>query len=138
MALPAIIMLDTNIASHMIRREHRAAIMHHMQSIPLNRLCLSAITEAELRAGVARKPEAKRLARQVEAFLKNIETLPWDSDAADYYASMCAKLEKAGTPIGELDALIAAHALSMNALLVTSDKAFRHVKGLKTADWTKP
>lgn len=138
MLLPASIMLDTNIASYIIRDQHSPAINAHLQKIPHNRLCLSVISEAELRFGIARKPEATRLARNLRTFLGTIEVLPWDSDAAEIYGTLRASLETTGTPIGNLDTLIAAHALCVGALLVTSDKTFRHVKGLKTADWTKP
>lgn len=138
MALPAIIMLDTNIASYIIRDQHSKAIAAHMQTVPLNRLCISSISEAELRYGIALNPGATKLAKAVGSFLQRIESLPWDSAVAECYANVRAQLKKRGTPLANLDMLIAAHALSMSALLVTNDNAFRHIKGLKTADWTKP
>lgn len=138
MALPAILMLDTNIASYIAKGRHAEAIKRHIRAVPSNRLCFSTITEAELRVGLALNPKATRLTQEVTALLNRIEALPWDSDAAEQYASIGAQLSKVGTPIGQMDLLIAAHALAVGATLVTNDKAFRHVVGLKTVDWTKP
>lgn len=137
MKLPAIIMLDTNIASYAMRGQH-PALNAHLQQVPLNRLCISVISEGELRYGLALKPDMKPLNADVTAFLSRVDSLPWDSDAAEIYGPLRAALRKAGTPLGSLDELIAAHALAVGATLVTNDKAFRHVVGLKTVDWTKP
>ncbi len=60
----------------------------------------------------------------------------WDMEAARHYGALRASLERAGKPMGNLDTMIAAHALALNTVLVTHDQAFQRVKGLKTADWT--
>ncbi len=98
---------------------------------------ISVVTEAELRFGVARKPEAVRLKLAVEEFLLRVEVHPWDSQAAQHYAQLRASLERAGKPMGNLDMMIAAQALATEAALVTHDRVFRRVKGLKVDDWTK-
>jgi tRNA(fMet)-specific endonuclease VapC len=98
---------------------------------------ISAVTEAELRFGVARKPGAIRLKTAVEEFLLRVEVLPWDSAAAEEYAEVRADLERTGKPMGNLDLLIAAHAISAQLVLVTHDHVFRRIKRLKVEDWTK-
>jgi tRNA(fMet)-specific endonuclease VapC len=99
---------------------------------------ISVVTEAELRFGVARLPLAAKLGIAVEEFLLRVEILPWDSQAAHHYARLRAALEEHGEPMGNLDLMIAAHALAAEAVLVTSDRVFRRVKGLRIEDWTKP
>ncbi len=137
MHYPAIIMLDTNIVIYAVRGTSEA-LNRHLRHVPINRLCVSSITEGELRYGLACNPKATHTADDVLAFLRRVESLPWDSDAAGRYGTLRATLRQAGTPLDNLDTLIAAHALSIGALLVTNDRAFRQIKGLKTVDWTKP
>jgi tRNA(fMet)-specific endonuclease VapC len=127
-------MLDTNAVSRIIRdpspeREAR------LQAVPPADLCISAITEGELRFGLARRPAARRLAEVVEAFLARVDILPWDSVAAARYGELRAGLETQGTPLADLDTLIAAHALAAEAVLVTADKAFGRVPDLTVEDW---
>lgn len=129
-------MLDTNVASHLLRGGN-AALIGRMQVQPLTTVCISVVTEAELRYGLARKPAAKALHGAVSEFLVRVQALPWDSDAAARYAELRAALEAAGTPLGNMDTLIAAHALAAGATLVTNDQAFRHVTGLMVEDWTR-
>jgi tRNA(fMet)-specific endonuclease VapC len=100
-------------------------------------LGISVLTEAELRFAVAKKPEAARLGVAVEEFLLRVEILPWDSDAAKSYARMRANPERGGEPLGNLDMMIATHALAAEAVLVTHDRVFHRVKGLKIEDWSK-
>lgn len=106
--------------------------------IPMAEVGVSVITEAELRFGVARLPQAAKLGIAVEEFLLRVEVLPWDSDAAQHYARLRAALEAHGEPIGNLDLMIAAHALAADAVLVTSDRIFSRVKGLTVEDWRRP
>ena len=88
-------------------------------------MCISAITEGELRFGLARRPEAVRLARVVEEFLlQGRRTALGQRRRQDRYGQLRRHLESAGTPMGALDILIAAHALAADAILVTSDAAF--------------
>ena len=73
----------------------------------------------------------------IDEFLLRVDSLPWDSNAARRYADVRAALEIAGTPMGNLDMMIAAHALAEEAVLVTNDRSFRRLKKLKIEDWTK-
>ena len=73
----------------------------------------------------------------VEEFLLRVEILPWDSDAAKQHALLRAALEREGKPMGNLDMMIAAQALAAEAVLVTHDRVFGRVRGLKAEDWSK-
>ena len=113
-------------------------VRERLVKVPMAQVAISAVTEAELRFGAARKPEATRLKIAVDEFLLRVESLPWDSEAAQQYARVRAALESGGEPMGNLDLTIAAQALAVQAVLVTNDHALRRLKHLKTEDWTKP
>jgi tRNA(fMet)-specific endonuclease VapC len=127
-------MLDTNTVSYFLKQH--PGVTKRITELPLDSLCLSVISEGELRYGLARKPEAKNLHKVVQEFLKRIDVLTWNGDAAQHYGNLRAELEAKGDSLGSLDMLIAAHAFSMGATLVTNDKAFTRVKKLKVEDWT--
>ena len=97
---------------------------------------ISSITEAELRYGAARRPDATTLHEIIEEFLLRTTILAWDSTAAQEYGLLRASLERAGQPIGNLDLMLAVHALAIGAILVTNDRAFARIKKLKTENWT--
>lgn len=131
-------LLDTNTASYIIKGEP-AVIRERLLNVPMANVCVSAITEAELLRGVAKKPGAKRLSIAVKEFLLRVEILPWDSDAADAYAKLRTVCENEGKPLGAMDMLIAAHSVAVEAVLITNDKAFYNVENhLLLEDWTKP
>jgi tRNA(fMet)-specific endonuclease VapC len=129
-------LLDTNTASYAIKG-NVARVREQLLKIAMADVGISVITEAELRFGVARLPSAIRLKDLVEEFLLRVEVLPWNSATANHYAEIRAALERSGKPMGNMDMLIAAHALSVEAVLVTHDRVFRRVKGLKIEDWSK-
>lgn len=130
-------MLDTNTASYIIKGEPASA-RANLLKVPMASVCISAITEAELLRGVAKKPKAKRLPLAVKEFLLRVEILPWGSGAAKAYASLRTACENEGKPLGAMDMLIAAHSVADGAILITNDKAFYHVQHhLKVEDWTK-
>jgi tRNA(fMet)-specific endonuclease VapC len=129
-------LLDTNIASYVIKG-NIPRVRERLLRVPMAQLAISAVTEAELLFGAARKPEAVRLKVAVEEFLLRVEALPWDSKAARHYADVRATQEHHGKPMGNLDMMIAAHALAVEAVLVTNDRAFRRLGKLKLEDWTK-
>jgi len=129
-------LLDTNIASYVIKG-NIPRVRQRLLKVPMAEIAISAVTEAELRFGVARKPEAVRLGIAVEEFLLRVDVLPWHSEAAKQYAQVRSALERVGQPMGNLDLMIAAQALAAQAVLVTNDHTFRHVKHLKIEDWTK-
>ena len=127
-------MLDTDTASYIIKGT-APAVDARLRLLTVKQVCISAITRAELRFGV-RLSGASRLAAEVERFLSAVCTLPWDGAAADQFAEVRAGLEKAGTPIGTMDTMIAAHAKTVGAILVTNNvKHFRLVEGLPIENW---
>jgi tRNA(fMet)-specific endonuclease VapC len=128
-------LLDTNIVSHLLREQ--PAVVRHVTSVPMASLCLSAITEGELLFGLAKRPAARQLQVAVRELLRRVEVLPWDSVAAACYGPMRATLTQQGKTIAPLDLLIATHALSINAVLVTNDQAFRQMTDLQIEDWTR-
>jgi tRNA(fMet)-specific endonuclease VapC len=129
-------LLDTNTVSYIIK-----GIFPHVRErllkVRVSEVGISVVTEAELRFGVARLPQATKLAFVVEEFLLRVDVLPWDSPAARHYARLRATLEEHGEPMGNLDLMIAAQALAAGAILVSNDRVFRRVKGLKVEDWTR-
>jgi tRNA(fMet)-specific endonuclease VapC len=129
-------LLDTNTASYIIKG-NVPGVRERLLKVPMSRLLISAVTEAELLYGAARKRESVRLKTAVDEFLLRVDSLPWDSDAARRYADLRAALELAGTPMGNLGMMIAAHALAAEAILVTNDRSFRRLKHLKIEDWTR-
>jgi len=130
-------LLDTNTVSYIIKGIF-PRVRDHLLRVPIAEVAISAITEAELRFGVARLPQAAKLGVVVEEFLRRIEILPWDSIAARHYARVRSLLERSGQPMGNLDLMSASHALAVDAIIVTNDRVFRTVKGLTIEDWTKP
>lgn len=128
-------LLDTNTVSHLLK-EH-PVVARRIVATPIAALCISAITEGELRFGLAKRPEAKRLHLAVKEFLRRVDVLPWDSAVAERYGQMRAEMERQGKVLASLDGLIAAHAQAVGAVLVSSDKAFGQVAGLAVEDWTR-
>lgn len=128
-------MLDTNTASSVLKAQPR--VLARLAAETPERICLSVVTEAELLFGVAKRPEARKLRVAVDEFLAAIEVLPWSSATARRYATIRAELEGRGKPLGALDLLIAAHAVEHDAILVTNDRAFGAVPGLRLEDWTQ-
>lgn len=129
-------MLDTNIISYLLRGRH-PALEERLRQHPVDAVCMSAVTRAELRYGLARRPDAARLAREVERLLQGVAALPWDDAAADAYGIVRATLEGRGQPIGALDTMIAVHALVTDTTLVTNNlNEFRRVPGLRVENWT--
>jgi len=129
-------LLDTNVASCIIKG-NSPAVDRRLVKVAMAQLAISAVTEGELRFGAARLPHATRLHNMIEDFFLRVAVLPWDSDAALQYGQLRATLERDGQPMGNLDTMIAAHALALDAVLVTNDHAFARIKKLKVVDWTK-
>jgi tRNA(fMet)-specific endonuclease VapC len=135
--MPAIrYLLDTNMASYIIKGNF-PKVRQRLEKVPMAKVGISSVTEAELRFGVERRPEATRLKTIVDEFLMRVEILAWDSEAAKRHASLRAALERDGTPMGSLDMMIAAQALASESILVTNDQVFRRVKKLRIEDWTR-
>lgn len=134
--MPVHYLLDTNTASYIIKG-NVPHVRDRLQKIPMSEVGVSAVTEAELRFGVARKPHVARLHLAVEEFLLRVDILPWDSSAAQHYAILRSAMEDSGTPMGNLDMMIAAQALAADATLVTHDRVFQRVRHLEIEDWTR-
>ena len=126
-------MLDTDTVSFVLRGEGNAGA--NLTAHAPSAVCLSAISLSEVWFG-AEKRHSKRLHRLVETFLTAVDVVPFDAVAAALFGRLAADLEGTGSPIGVLDTLIAAHAMSLNLTLVSNNsKHFTRVKGLKTVNW---
>ena len=127
-------LLDTNTCIYIINR-HPPQVAERFAEYPADAIGLSSITLAELRYGVSKSGSAKN-ATVLEAFIEPLEVLPFGTEATLRYGLLRAKLERLGKPIGAMDLLIAAHALSLGAILVTNNMGeFERVEGLKLANW---
>jgi len=131
-----IYLLDTNTLSYIANGKSQAARSRLASLRAGETVCISSITEAEVRYGLAKRPQAHRLHTAVEALLFKLQIIPWGSEEAVAYGRLRAKLEAAGTVVSELDLQIAAHAIAVGAVLVTNDKALRRIKELNgTVNW---
>ena len=127
-------MLDTDTCSFVIRGGNEKLRKRIQRNA--GRLCVSAISVAELRFG-ARKKGSVRITDAVEFFLELVDVVPWGEEAAGRYAEIRAVLESVGTPIGNMDTLIAASALADGCTIVTHNTDhFGRVPGLSIQDWT--
>jgi tRNA(fMet)-specific endonuclease VapC len=127
-------MLDTDISSYIIRERPQPLAQHFERHA--NEICVSVITAAELRFGVEKSRSAK-LAGLVEHFLERLSILDWTDAVTPHYARIRAALERVGKPIGNADLMIAAHAVSEGATVVTHNmRHFAHVPGVKFQEWT--
>lgn len=129
----ALYMLDTDTVSFALRGI--GAVGLRLAKHKRSELCLSAITVAELRFG-ADKRHSRKIHRAVDAFLSGVEVLAFDNSAAERFGAIAAALATRGEPIGQMDTLIAGHALSVGATLVTNNQRhFSKVTGLKAENW---
>ena len=128
-------MLDTNICIYIIKRKPHTVIERFLRT-DISQIGISSITLSELLYGVSKssKPEQNQIA--LMQFMAPLEILPYGDDAAQYYGNLRVHLEKQGTPIGSLDMLIAAHALSTACTLITNNESeFSRVTNLKIENW---
>ena len=159
-------MLHTDIATDLIHG-NSPALDSRIAATPPQELCISAVTRGELLCGLSqqwlrKKPEgtghtleevgrqfditrdrirsaqrAQPLSRLVDQFLSHVACLPWDAAAAGHFAMIAVALHHSGTPIGNIDTMIAGHAIAMGAVLVTNREGrFIRVAGLKLENWT--
>lgn len=128
-------MLDTDTSSYIIRNRPES-VRVRFGKLDSSQLCISVITHAELLYGVKSAASSRTIRPAVEDFVRRLTVLDWDSTAAEHYADIRTKLEAGGTPIGNMDMLIAAHARSVSAVLVTNnEKHFRRVSALTVENW---
>jgi tRNA(fMet)-specific endonuclease VapC len=130
-------LLDTNVCIELIRKRSQR-VLSRLRACPVGSVGISSITLAELYYGVARSSFPDKNLMALTQFCAPLELLTFDDQAAAVYGQVRAGLERIGFPAGPLDTLIAAHALSEGAVLVTDNESeFRHVKGLTLENWTR-
>jgi tRNA(fMet)-specific endonuclease VapC len=132
-------LLDTNILSDLLKNPQGkvAARISSLPAVERDSLATSIVVAAELRYGAAKSGSAI-LAARVDQLLNALDILPLEPDADRHYGRIRSELEKAGTPIGANDLLIAAHALALDAILVTDNiREFKRVKGLHVENWLR-
>ena len=129
-------MLDTNICIYIIRQKPQK-VLKHFQSHSVGDIGISSITLAELQYGVSKSLHNEKNRQALEEFVLPLEIADFDERAAGSFGMIRSDLEKKGKPIGAMDMLIGAHALSLRVTLVTNNtREFKQIKGLKIADWS--
>ncbi len=127
---------DTNTLGYFARQTHPALQLRMQQSLLKSELAISVITRAETRFGLALLDEKDKRRVSIGLLLQETTVLEWTSEAADCYGDIAARLHKTGQAIGQLDTMIAAHALVTGLILVTHNtRHFQRVSGLKLEDW---
>lgn len=130
-------MLDTNVCIDLIR-SRSARVLRRLKRMRPDDVCVSSVTLSELEYGVAKSaaPEKNKLA--LAEFMTPISVAPYDDKVAPYYGRIRAELDVQGTPIGSLDTMIAAHAVTLGVTLVTrNEREFRRVADLRVENWEK-
>ncbi len=129
-------LLDTNMCIYIMNQCPVAVIKRCRQCEP-GEIAISTVTVSELQYGVAKSSQQKKNKTRLEEFLLPFEILAYDQNAANVYGTIRCQLEKRGMPIGSLDTLIAAHAISRDLVFVTNnEKEFRRIRKLKVENWT--
>ncbi|WP_429885131.1 type II toxin-antitoxin system tRNA(fMet)-specific endonuclease VapC [Geoalkalibacter halelectricus] len=130
-------MLDTNICSYILR-ERPLQVKEHFEEVGPDHLAISSTVLAELYYGAARHPKHAVIRREIDDFASRLTIIPWDEHAAHHYGDIRATLEKNGCPIGAMDLMIAAHARSLDATLVSNNlKHFQNVPDLLLENWAE-
>jgi tRNA(fMet)-specific endonuclease VapC len=131
------ILLDTNICIYIIKRQP-AAVFKHFMEYQAGDIGISSVTLAELCYGVAKSAQRERNAEALDEFIIPLEIVPFDEKVAPVYGSIRTAVEKAGKPLGSMDMLIAAHALTLGVPLVTNNvREFSHIPGLTIINWMR-
>ena len=129
-------LFDANVISHIVRFP-TGKVAERLSEVGSEQVFTSVIVSAEVMFGVRRK-ESDELAKKVGAVLSRLQVAPFEKPADESYADLRSILEKAGKPIGPNDLFIAAHALALNAVLVTAnEREFSRVPGLKVENWLR-
>lgn len=128
-------MLDTNMCIYIIKKNPKS-VFEKFMTLKISDVCISSITLAELMYGAEKSQHVQKNKIALEEFITPLEIVRFDENAASHYGIIRASLEKKGTPIGSLDMMIAAHAKSIHAILVTNNKKeFSRVNQLQIEDW---
>lgn len=129
-------MLDTDVCVHLLRDRSapRAPFRGHARETGI-----SAVTYAELRFGLERSAHRRAGEKRLGLLCRDLDVAPFDQEAAADYGEIRQELSRRGELIGPLDLLIAAHARSLDATLVTNnEREFRRVPGLRVENWLRP
>ena len=130
-------LLDTNTCIYIIKRKP-SEVIKRFERTEISQIGISSITLSELLYGVSKSSKPEKNLVALAQFIAPLVIMPYGDEAAQYYGDLRAYLEKQGTPIGSLDLLIAAHALSIACTLVTNnEKEFIRIKNLKIENWVK-
>ena len=129
-------MLDTHICSYILRK-HPVGLKAHFDRTGKGNTSVSSIVLAELYFGAARHPKAVDIRSGIDDFVRRLWVIPWDRAAAGHYGEIHSHLERMGTPMGMMEMLIAAHARSLDAILVTDGfLPYELIPGLTVENWT--
>ena len=128
-------LLDTDTCIYALKQNR--AVLGELLMKSRDDVAVSVISEAELRTGAAKSASPAKTLRLVENFLAPLTIVEFTSEDAAIYAQIRAKLQRAGTPIGPLDTIIASQAVARNLTLVSNnEREFRRVPGLRVENWT--
>lgn len=128
-------LLDTNICIALIRQKP-TALLQRLTSLQPDEVGISSITVAELSCGAAKSSHPEQNMSALEQFILPLDLTDFDQKAARAYSQIRATLEHNGGVLGSMDMLIAAHAISLNVILVTNyTRGFQRVRGLVIEDW---
>ncbi len=129
-------LLDTNIASHIMRRDD-GLVLKRLGDLAAEQVAISAVTKGELLYGLAKRGNFPVLMKTIRGFLQTVAVLPWTDETAETYGTLKATCRARGIGLSALDMMIAAHAVSLGAVLVSRDRAFGHIGDeLKVVDWS--
>ena len=128
-------MLDTNICIYIIKQKPRE-VLDRFNECKIGDIGISSITLAELQYGASKSLHPQKNIHALNEFVAPLEIAVFEEQAAQYYGEVRALLEKRGTPIGSMDTLICAHAVSLGVTLVTNNvREFRRIKDLSLVNW---
>ncbi|OGO90233.1 MAG: plasmid maintenance protein [Coxiella sp. RIFCSPHIGHO2_12_FULL_44_14] len=128
-------LLDTNMCIYIIKEKPNSVLVR-FKKISIGETAMSTITYGELLYGAHKSQYRDKAIQKLEELVHFIPSLPLPADVADYYGKIRSLLEKKGTPIGNNDLWIAAHALCLDVTLVrNNEKEFRRIAGLKLENW---
>ena len=129
-------LLDTNIVSYFVKGVSGSLVQRMQVGLGAQDIAISAITRAELRYGVGLMDKFDKRRRRIDLLLKELPSLPWGDEAADEFGRLKASLRRNGTPVGDFDTQIAAHALAEDLILVTHNtRHFERIPDLTLEDW---